>query len=611
MTVMTMATIDTQISEFDSDIYDEEMAFLNTIQSRFLNLHQQTPIEYQDPDVKRLTEAMAAFMAKGRIVGKKHIDQLHLRVFHQLLPYLSSPLASMGMLQANTQSLTEQTFVRKHTAFSIETEEGQQAQYRSLCDMPLQPIVLHKVGIRQAESLDESLENSIILNLTAKSRLPGQLNHLPVFLTYNDNYILSLQLKNKLSQGLISVSATFDQQTTVEGKFTFGRCRSKSELSRCHEKENIEEVSDVHPVEDLRQFFQLPQQENYLNLYFDESPAQWAQCQIELKLDSAWPKRIKLSPECFQLGVIGIENQLQEQAAPFTFDATQSVHPIHPPSTAGDLALSKCLGVYKGAIKKRDLIQPGILKGGNQAYQLYYQPDTSTLIDIQFVGAFTTPIKITIDAMWHQPDFSRHLWKKLSARTLHLDIPNLHFSVPSPPVPCLPLNQNDPHSLMELSLLKNKGTLTLEDILFLLENLGSVFKREYQPVKSLLKELTVTNESDYAFSLHDHKEQHLPLIKIFFSKLERLLTVWLANKAIRIEIKNPVVTDESPAHLSTDVENDLFPEEFKPIEEQSKPSDTLTDQDDRLIPVTPETFFFLEDQETSPLMGKKEMPDAE
>lgn len=603
-----MATIDTQISEYESDIYDEEIAFLNTIQSRFLSLHEQTPIEYQDPDVKRLTEAMAAFMARGRITGKKQIDQLHLRVFHQLLPYLSSPLASMGMLKANMRLLTEQTFVKKHTAFSIETEEGQQAEYRSLCDMPLQPLSINKVGLQQTQPSDENVEHSIVLNLKALSRVPGKMLHLPLFLTFNDNYILSLQLKETLSQHLISVSAVFDQQTSVQGSFNFGACRSSSVSD---EVQSIEQATGIHPVEALRQFFQLPQQENYLNLYFDESPVQWTHCQLTLKLNRVWPQRIKLSTECFQMGVIGVENQLKEQGAPFTFDATQSVHPIRPPSTSPDLALSKCLGVYKGAVKKRELIQPGILKGGNQAYDIYYQQDAIPLIDIQLVEAFTKPIKITIDAMWHQPDFSRHLWQKLSARTLHLDIPNLHFAVFSSPVPCLPLNQSDPHGLMELSLLKNKETLTLEDILFLLENVGSVFKREYQSVKALLKSLTVSEGDHYTFALHEHSEQHVPLVKTFFRKLECLLNVWLANKAIRISIQNPVIVDDEVIEPSLVEDHDFFPDELMPLPQQTATSNPVSDQEGSLLPVTPETFFFLDKYDSTQQMTDKEVPNAE
>ena len=587
-----MATID--INEYESDIYDEELAFLNTIQSRFLNLHQQVPVEYEDPDVKRLTEAMASFMAKGRITGRKQIDQLHLRVFHQLLPYLSSPLASMGLLQANTRALTEAASIKKHTAFSIDTEEGEHAEYRCLHAMPLQPITLNKVGVKQSSNHSANSEQSVVLNLKALNRMPGQLNHLPLFLNFNDNYILSLQLKDQLSQRLISVTAFFDDNTESEGHFSFGTCDSAND------------ISELHPVDELRRFFQLPQQENYLNLYFDEAPAQWKQCQIELKLNSRWPQKLKLSPECFQLGVLAVENLLQEQAAPFTFDATQSIQPIRPPSTSPDLAISQCLGVYKGAIKKRDLIQPGILKGGNQAYELYYQQDSSVLIDLQFVEAFTAPIKITIDAIWHQPEFSQHLWQKLSARTLHLDIPNLRFGLFSTPVPCLPLNTNDPHGLMELSLLKNKDFLTLEDILFLLGNLGSVFKREYQSVKPLLKSLTVSGEKEenYAFALHEHSAQHLPLVRTFFNKLEHLLTIWLANKDIRISIQNSVSEEYAKEPVTpTSEEHHFISEEAMFVEKQTQTDKPLMDQEDSLMSVTPETLFFLGEDDGHEVQG--------
>ena len=189
-----MATIDPNISDYENDIYDEEMAFLSRIQSRFLNLHQQTPAEYDDPDVKRLTEAMAAFMAKGRMTGKHQIDQLHQRVFHQLLPYLSLPLSSMGLIQANTRQLTEATYIKKGTAFIMNTDEGQQAEYRSLCTVPLQPLSIQKVGVQRSQPFSGNNDNSVILNIDTYSRVPGSINHLPLYLNVNDNYTLSLRL---------------------------------------------------------------------------------------------------------------------------------------------------------------------------------------------------------------------------------------------------------------------------------------------------------------------------------------------------------------------------------------------------------------------------------
>lgn len=603
-----MATIETQFSEHDSDVYDEELAFLQAIQSRFLSLHQQTPIEYEDPDVKRLTEAMASFMAKGRIAGKKQIDQLHLRVFHQLLPYLSSPLASMGLLKANTQGLTEPTCIKMHTAFSIETEEGQLAQYRSLCSMPLQPISLNKIGHKQSQTYSPNTDHSIILSLKALNRVPGQLSHLPLFLTYNDNYILSLQLKALLAKRLVSVTAMFDDAIERSGYFVFGECGVLDGSGYRPQTPTQEDSIQLHPIDHLRRFFQLPQQENYLNLYFDETPVQWSQCQIELKLNNNWPKSVKLSSEHFQLCVLGVENLLQEQAAPFTFDATQSTHAIRPPSTSPDLSLAKCLGVYKGAIKKRDIIKPGILKGGNQAYELYHQSESSVLIDIQFVEAFTNPIKITIDAIWHQPNFSHHLWQKLSARTLCLDIPNLHFTVFSTPVPCLQLNSNDPHGLMELSLLKNKDALSLEDIMFLLENLGSVFTREYRSIKPLIKSLKVESGKIYAFALNNHTDQQLPLINTFFLKLEYLITIWLANKKIKVKIQNPVFKENDTPIVESMEEQLFIPQDAMYVHDPKRDSSAMN-QDDSLLSVTPETlFFFIESNENSSL--DKEYNDA-
>jgi type VI secretion system protein ImpG len=594
-----MATVAPTVSADEQSTFDEEMSFLANIQSSFLNLHGQAPVEYDDPDVKHLTEAMAAFMAKGRMAGKQQIDQLHKRVFQQLLPYIASPVASMGLVQANTRYLTEATEIKAGTAFSVISDDDERAQYRSLSTMPLRPISIERAGYQPNSSSSDDSVSQLLLTIKAHTRVPGQLEHLPLYLTVNNNFSLSLQLKHMLKERLIGVSATFDEGQKISGRFVFGQCEPQSNPNNVKTATGEIQTSDLHPIEGIRRFFQLPHQENYLNLYFDDPPQQWSRCELVLSLNKTWPKQPKFSAELFQLGVISIENIIQEQAAAFNYDATQSAHPVRPPATAADLGMLKCLGVYQGAIKNRDLLRPGILKGGNGAYELHYQRNAHPLIDIQLAEAFTKPVKISLDALWHQPGFSQHLWKKLSVRTLHLDIPGLHCKVFTPPVPYVPFSDNSPHSLMELSLLKNKDVLSLEDVLFILETFGSVFRREFRLVKPLLKSLNIHHQVNYCFELHDYSAQLLPLLNTFLAKLEALLNLWSPEAGINVSLRNAIGVESEPISEIFE-ENDFIPEiassMYKPDQESTK---ELDDNEYSLLPASPESLFLFEDVELS------------
>lgn len=590
-----MATSEPAVTANEQNVFDEEMTFLANIQSRFMDIHSQVPVEYEDPDVKRLSEAMAAFMAKGRIDGKEQINQLHRRVFQQLLPYIASPVASMGLLQTNTRHITEATEINSGTAFSIVSEDDDKAEYRSLHVMPIRPITLGRVGYASDDLTTPATDSQFKIEINALTKVPGHLQHLPIYLSVNNNYSLTLQFIKMLQQRLISVRAVFDGDLDVPGQFQLGPCQP--EIPKlAPDSQAYMELDGKHPIEKIRHFFQLPQQENYLNLYFKESPQQWKKCELKLILNAPWPHNIKVSAEFFKLGVICVENISKEQAEAFTFDATHSAYPVRPPATDPELVMLKCLGVYRGALKDRDLLRPGILKSGDGAYELHHQGAAHPLIDIQLAEAFFKPVKISVDALWHQPGFSAHLWKKLAVRTTQLDIPGLKCQVFSPPVPHVPFNDNDPHSLLELSLLKNKDRLSLEEIIFVLESVSTVFAREFKTVKPLLSELHFLPPNNYGFVITETSSQMLTLLECFIKKLQTLLNLWLADSNITVTIKNKIQITEPTSHDEYQEHEFVPADEPAPISSPQISATQPTAEEEKLIPVSSDNWLFFEEE---------------
>jgi type VI secretion system protein ImpG len=585
-----MASLPPTITADEQNIFDEELAFLATVQSRFLHLHQQVPVAFNDPDVKRLIEAMAAFMAKGRIAGTTQIDQLHQRVFQQLLPYIASPISSMGLVQTNSQYITETTQLNQGAAFNVTSDDDDKAEYVSTHGMPLRPITITKLGLDANTAGRMNSQLNIVLN--SSNGMPGHLQHLPLYLDVNNNYAATRQFIKLLSSKLVSVRAVFDHQfEAVAGDFSFGACQPL-------EPENIplnfaieHQSCGLHPIDKIRRFFQLPQQENYLNLYFADSPQYWQTCKLQLHFESPWTSRIKPSASFIKLGMVCVENVLKEFAESFNFDATRSASTLRPPSTSPDMKLLKCLGVYQGAIKERQLLCPGILKSGNAAYELHLQGCALPLIDIQLSEAFTKPVKISIEALWHQPDFSAHLWKELKVRTSHLAIQKLSCEIYSAPVPHLPMSDNAPHSLLELSLLKNKDVLSLEEILFILDSLGSVFNREFKIIKPLLTELHVLAPNHYGFVVNDTNPQTTALLECFMAKLAQLLTLWLPAGPIQVSMQNQ-------QHISQTLVNADECQEYEFIPEQDPTAAT----NDGLAPYSTMHKVHVDDQEESLLV---------
>ena len=531
------------LSNQEHNIFDEELAFLAMVESRFSHIHQRMPIESDDPDVKRLIEAMAAFMAKGRMVAKSQIDQLHQRVFQQLLPYMASPVVSMGLFQANSQYITEATQLPQKTLFTLTTEDGDKADFVSLHTMPLRPITISQIQLYGANQGSEPSQNYLSILLTAENGMPGDLQHLPLYLNINNHFALTRQFIDCLASVLDAVTVVFDDGAKQSGRFLFGSCQSTLPDLEPDHLAIDHQFCGLHPVEQIRQFFQLPQQENYLNLYFSNSPQNWRKCEIKLHFHSPWPRTFKLSASFFKLGMICVENKLNEFAEPFRYEATKDSYPLRPPVTHPDFKLVKCLGVYQETAKDKQLLSPGILKSGNGAYEVHMQESALPLLEIQLAEAFLNPVKISAEALWHQPEFTPHLWKKLGVRTTRLAITNLRFHTALTPVPCILQGNHTPQSLLELSLLKNKDVLSLEEILFVLDCLGSVFNREFKGIKILLKQLKVISPTHYHFVVYHTDAQTRALLDCFIAKLAQLLSLWLPVGKIQItlsldELKN-------------------------------------------------------------------------
>ncbi len=103
----------------------EEMNALETFRIAYASLHPGVPLDREDPDVRRLIEAMALFSARTRLAGTRNITATGRRIFQQYFPFLLAPLPSMSILQAQpTRQLVETVFYPKGSEIAVSPESG-------------------------------------------------------------------------------------------------------------------------------------------------------------------------------------------------------------------------------------------------------------------------------------------------------------------------------------------------------------------------------------------------------------------------------------------------------------------------------------------------------
>ena len=92
----------------DSEIEAGNALGIQTVQT----LRPGVPLDQEDPDVRRLIEAMAIFTARTRLAGTRHINARHRQILLQYFPFLLTPLPAMALAQAVlTGQLAEAVFI--------------------------------------------------------------------------------------------------------------------------------------------------------------------------------------------------------------------------------------------------------------------------------------------------------------------------------------------------------------------------------------------------------------------------------------------------------------------------------------------------------------------
>src|SRR3569832_2795528 len=77
-----------------------ELEALEKFRISYTGIYPNTPLTREDPDIRRLIEALAMFTARTRVSAERNIDQSMLRIFRQHFSFLLDPVPALVMLSA-------------------------------------------------------------------------------------------------------------------------------------------------------------------------------------------------------------------------------------------------------------------------------------------------------------------------------------------------------------------------------------------------------------------------------------------------------------------------------------------------------------------------------
>lgn len=498
-------------------------------------------LDAEDPDVRRLLEALAWFSARTRQAALRNLGSVWQRLSSSYFSTLAAPLPAAGMVRAVvTERLVEQRLLPGDALVRLSAASGQ-GTFRTLRGVRILPIHLERTQVLLPE-------RGFRLALHFRARFPRKepVSALGLHVRWLDDYLSSLEVLHQLRRHLRRVSVVYDAAVdeATEGSpcgFSFGQAPVPE----------LEAGRDAaHPFERLRSFFHFPEQELFLNVEVAPHQTDWSRFCLCLDLDQGWKGSRRVNPDIFQLFAVPVVNLRREMAQPITSDGTRSCHPIVPVQGGRGTELHSVLGVYQETQQGLSPLRCGVLGLGEgyEVEELDEAGGTRHQLRVHMPEALTAPRTLTVEALWHEPGFTRLADGRLSVSLPDRESPDLRWEALGDlraPVE-RPLPAGSP-ALLELLSLKVKPALERDELVSVMEVLippGSPYRPLVRRIQSVKVERTPAPSAAgtglkqvYSVAISGFRPEEEALTWSFALKLRDLLDTWSPEGAVELAVE--------------------------------------------------------------------------
>ena len=524
----------------DNTQYRAFLEELNDLAEFRLNYSLDNPssgLEGDDPDVKRIIEALAFFGARTQIASLRSLDSSSKRLYQQFFSYLLTPLAAMAMAEAQpTGHLTEVLDIPVGTELSLQPDRGGRVMFCTTRALRILPMSLASVK----QDLGSEKASRLLLTFQANYPLNEQPETVSLYVNYLNDLISSLKVWNFLKSSLSSA------------KVQFGEYDPDVAGANCDFNLGIPEVDMAtdewhHPLESERYYFHFPQQELYLDLKLPNAPRNWRQFTVILDFDKPWPRALRLNRNVFHLFTVPVVNNQRIQAQPITCDGSQERYAIRHPEPQFGYMLQKVLGVYEASDQGMLPLRPGILAGGNGSYEIEQgamQEGGGYLYWLipHYPAAFEQSRILLIDALWQQPWYDQILQNPYTIHAFRRQMQGIQWDLLDDAIAHTENNQLDNISrYIHLLTLMHHTCLDGQNVSDILLALGSVSSGHFQKIYNSLLKVRL-EEEPYGDSNKTRQIYHLQfkpllddsteLIEPFVRHVGRVLDLWLTDAMV-------------------------------------------------------------------------------
>lgn len=543
------------MKDFSERIYQDylgELDGLERFRQRFQERNPAVPLDREDPDVRRLIEAMAYFSVRTRHATMQNLRSAWRRLFSGFFDFLLEPVPASAMIQAlPSEKMTEAVTLPRGTEVRLtpprdsESDKDGVGVFRLQRDLRVLPIFLERSEVLPREEGGYRL----ILGFRSRDLREDPVDVLSLYVNHLDEYRSSLAVFHELRTHLEQVSVVYN--VTAKADSAGDTC----EVSFTRAPPAPDDAGQyAHPFQRMRSFFQLPEQQLFVHVKVPPSQKDWERFSLCFDLDADWKVGRTHRPDFFVPFVAPVVNLKAEPAQAISADGTRSEFPIRGMSAGREFVLHSVMGVYEMGKKGLKPLRPAFLPGDSTSYEIEETIDErlrahQSLI-VRMPKALTEPQKILVEALWYQPLFAPRATGRIAVSLPGKHIEGLRWQVQGSVRPHeeSPL-RDDVAALTQILAWKTKPTLNRDEVVALMAHLGTPAGSPFARVMPWLRQLTVSTLPDgalrgsgiqhqYEVLLEPFDPSFDPLVVSFLDQVRELLDVW--NNEAMVELRATV-----------------------------------------------------------------------
>lgn len=480
-----------------------------------------------DPDVRRILEAMAFFSARTRAAAAAATRAAVRRIAAGTLDDLLATSPAAMMVQAAPDGgLIEPLALPAGTLLRVAAPEGKVGIFSTA-----RPVTVLPLELEAAALVDVRRRQHLTLRLRAHRPIQGPVE-LPLYVRRLNDYRASLALHDALEQHAVRAYAVAD------GDGREAPCRIS--FGAEPERRLVDELGEPGTLAQIRAFFHMPERDLFLHVAVPAAASPWSALEIHLELDEAFPADMVVPRDAFHLFVVPAVNAWTDLSAPILCDGTRDAYPVQSPSAVLEaVELEGVRGVYRRGDKGLAPILPAALSQAGDTYELEEDEEGGPpRLRLRIAGAFEQPAKVQVDARWSQPG----LWSSavgrlvIAPQTRHLPAISFRAIGPLRRPEESPLAR-DPARCLDVLSLRMRPALQQRDLAGMLEILGTGADGPYRGAHALVDALEVSEAADparraggvrrvYRLALRRRSPEDAPLLRRLAAQVVDLLDAW-------------------------------------------------------------------------------------